>query len=406
MGRGTYNDIAKRRRKKTPKFRRLLPKRESFVVSSKLTNSPGDNQVQGAIVVNNVDQVTPLVDQEHESKTHPDTDGYVATLSNDANLGICVVEVQNSIGTSSDNGGANTMFSHGGATYQPASNPNRTFKPYDSETDGSAGAVIGDAADTSFSANIQTTTGTGGTAIWDWLILVAGDAPTSFKSTTTAVSALSPTPSLTVDQEFVSTTTVVSTVAGVWDVTRPLISSTVALSVVTADVRNTSVRSESTTTAVSTVTPSLQLVEKFVSTTTATSALSPTPTLHLDTTFVSTTTAISTLTVDLTKIIIFDATTTALSTVTPNFEIAKVFDATTTATSTVPANLGLTVFFDSATTAVATGAGLFNQDLVNTALRKLTAWDSRSSNSTDSRPVWCTRSGPSPAKVHPAGTGP
>ena len=57
MGRGTYEDIAERRRKRTPKFRRLLPKRESFVISHTLTNSPGPKQVQGATVIHTVDDV-------------------------------------------------------------------------------------------------------------------------------------------------------------------------------------------------------------------------------------------------------------------------------------------------------------------------------------------------------------
>lgn len=64
MGRVTYADIANRRRKKTPKFKVLLPKRDSFVISSKLTNSPGDNQVQGATVVKNLDEVI----QHHKPK--------------------------------------------------------------------------------------------------------------------------------------------------------------------------------------------------------------------------------------------------------------------------------------------------------------------------------------------------
>lgn len=68
MGRGTYNDIAARRRKKTPNFRVLLPTRESFVVSSKLTNSPGDNQVQGALVVNSVDEVIHKIPKNDNRK--------------------------------------------------------------------------------------------------------------------------------------------------------------------------------------------------------------------------------------------------------------------------------------------------------------------------------------------------
>ena len=51
MGRGTYKDIAERRRNRTPNFRKLLPKRDSYVVSRTLTNSPGPKQVQGATVI-------------------------------------------------------------------------------------------------------------------------------------------------------------------------------------------------------------------------------------------------------------------------------------------------------------------------------------------------------------------
>ena len=58
MGRGTYEDIAERRRKRTPNFRVLLPKRDSFVMSKTLTNSPGPKQIQGATVVNKLEQIT------------------------------------------------------------------------------------------------------------------------------------------------------------------------------------------------------------------------------------------------------------------------------------------------------------------------------------------------------------
>jgi dihydrofolate reductase len=48
MGRGTYEDIAERRRKRTPNFRVLLPNRESYVVSRTL------EQPQGATVLRDV----------------------------------------------------------------------------------------------------------------------------------------------------------------------------------------------------------------------------------------------------------------------------------------------------------------------------------------------------------------
>ena len=57
MGRGTYEDIAERRRKRTPNFRVLLPKRNSFVVSRTLTNAPGPKQVQGATVIHNLEDI-------------------------------------------------------------------------------------------------------------------------------------------------------------------------------------------------------------------------------------------------------------------------------------------------------------------------------------------------------------
>ena len=57
MGRGTYQDIADRRKKNTPNFRVLLPNRESYVVSRTLTNSPGPKQVQGATVIHGIDNI-------------------------------------------------------------------------------------------------------------------------------------------------------------------------------------------------------------------------------------------------------------------------------------------------------------------------------------------------------------
>jgi dihydrofolate reductase len=51
MGRGTYEDIAKRRRKNKPNFRVLLPKRKSYVLSR--TRS---GEIQGAVAVTSVEQ--------------------------------------------------------------------------------------------------------------------------------------------------------------------------------------------------------------------------------------------------------------------------------------------------------------------------------------------------------------
>jgi dihydrofolate reductase len=62
MGRKTYEDIAERRRQRTPNFRVLLPERESYVISSTLTNCPGPNQVQGATVVHDVYDVARRYD--------------------------------------------------------------------------------------------------------------------------------------------------------------------------------------------------------------------------------------------------------------------------------------------------------------------------------------------------------
>lgn len=64
MGRKTYEDIAERRRKRTPNFRVLLPERESFVISRTLTNSPGPNQVQGATVVHDAYDVIRRFDDD------------------------------------------------------------------------------------------------------------------------------------------------------------------------------------------------------------------------------------------------------------------------------------------------------------------------------------------------------
>lgn len=52
MGRRTYEDIADRRKIKTPNFEVLLPARESYVVSRSL-----QGQVQGATVVRSVEEV-------------------------------------------------------------------------------------------------------------------------------------------------------------------------------------------------------------------------------------------------------------------------------------------------------------------------------------------------------------
>ena len=57
MGRGTYEDIAERRKKRSPNFRKLLPNRDSYVVSHTLTNCPGPNQVQGAKVIHGLDDI-------------------------------------------------------------------------------------------------------------------------------------------------------------------------------------------------------------------------------------------------------------------------------------------------------------------------------------------------------------